>query len=256
MMELTIALAQIPVTNDIQTNVDTIKRAIGFAKDYKADILLTPEGSLSGYTPEFDKQKMREALVDIESTAKIACVGLALGTCNYENDGTCYNQLRFYNKHGDFLGFHTKTLLCGTLDELSEGEINCFSVNPLKVFNFHGIIIGGLICNDMWANPVYTPMPDVHLSNQLAKMGAKIIFHSVNGGRDNSEISQKVMKSYHEANHRLRAISGNVWIATVDNSAPHSIPCSSYGGIVSPAGEWAYRLPDKCEQLGVCSINL
>lgn len=37
-------------------------------------------------------------------------LGLALGTCYFEGDGRCYNQVRFYTGDGAYLGFHSKTL--------------------------------------------------------------------------------------------------------------------------------------------------
>ena len=43
-----VAAAQIPVTRDIAENVKTITRSIDWAIAENADILLTPEGSLSG----------------------------------------------------------------------------------------------------------------------------------------------------------------------------------------------------------------
>jgi len=46
---LRVAGAQLPVRNDVQKNLEAINRAIEFAAREKADVLLTPEGSLSGY---------------------------------------------------------------------------------------------------------------------------------------------------------------------------------------------------------------
>jgi len=86
----------------------------------------------------------------------------------------------------------------------------------------------------MWANPVYTPVPDIHLSQQLSDMGARIIFHAVNGGRDGSDWSRSVVWPYHETNLRMRARSGNIWIVTVDNSDPTDLPCSSPSGVIGP----------------------
>ena len=54
MAELSIAVAQISVTADILENKKGILRAIQFSIARNADVLITPEGSLSGYTPQFD----------------------------------------------------------------------------------------------------------------------------------------------------------------------------------------------------------
>ena len=39
-----------PVRNDVQKNLEAITRAIEFAAREKADVFVTPEGSLSGYS--------------------------------------------------------------------------------------------------------------------------------------------------------------------------------------------------------------
>ena len=178
-MEIRIAGAQLPVTTDIPTNVMHIARAIAFARDAQANLLLTPEGSLSGYTHLFDTSLLEQALQHVTSLAREAQVGLALGTCYVEpKDHKCYNQIRFYARDGRYLGFHSKTLTCGSLKHPSQGEINHYAVSPLRTFSFEGVTLGGLICNDLWANPGCTPMPDPHLSQQLADRGAQVILRS------------------------------------------------------------------------------
>src|SRR5690349_3850518 len=208
-----------PVQSNIEANVGNILSALDRAADVQAEILLTPEGSVSGYTHLFDKSAVENAVTRITSHARLKRVGLALGTCFIEADNKCYNQIRFHRADGSYLGFHSKTLCCGTLDEPSIGEINHYCTAPLRTFEWQpGLTIGGLICNDLWADPEYTPMPDVHLSQQLARMGAQIIFHAVNGGHDDSEWSQVIWK-YHESNLQMRSRAGKVWIVTVDSPA-------------------------------------
>ena len=124
-MHIRVAGAQMCVTNNIQANQEIILRAIDFSATVKADILLTPEGSLSGYRPYFEQAAVEKALQTVTDAARRARVGLALGTCYVEpSDGLCYDQLRFYAPDGTYLGFHTKILTCGTLTDPPEGEIN------------------------------------------------------------------------------------------------------------------------------------
>lgn len=217
---------------------------------------MTPEGSLSGYHNRFDQREVAHALQLVVDTATEAGVGLALGTCYEEDDGQRYNELRFYDKQGSLLGFHTKILRCASLTDPSTGEIKDFAARELQVFVFEGITIGGLICNDMWGNPVCTPMPDPHLSQQLAQRGARVIFHAVNGGRDAGELSQSVVRNYHESNLRLRALAGKVWIATVDNAFPESLPNSCTGGVISPDGDWLTQAPQQGEMFYTHTIQL
>jgi predicted amidohydrolase len=254
-VKIRVAGAQIPVTQDIESNVQAIRRAISYAGQEGADILLTPEGSLSGYTPTFDRQAIQEGLETVTGWAREAGLGLALGTCMVEADGVCYNQLRFYLPGGAYLGFHSKTLTCGTWDDPPRGEINDYGVVPLRMFDYGGICVGGLICNDLWANPECTPVPDPHLSQQLARQGARIVFHAVNGGRSGSEWS-RVAWQYHEANLRMRARAGGLWVVTVDNCHPVDLPCSAPSGVIGPDGNWACKADPQGEQLFAYTIVL
>ena len=250
---LRVAGAQMPVSTDIETNIKTILRAIDFATAEQADILLTPEGSLSGYTHDFDATVVERALTEVTTAAARAAVGLALGTCFVEDDDRCYNQIRFYSADGAYLGFHSKTLTCGSLSDPPRGEIEHYAIAPLRLYDWPGIPIGGLICNDLWANPGCTPQPDPHLTQQLATMGARVVFHAVNGGRSGDTWSQ-VNYRYHESNLLMRAKAGGLWIVTADNCLPEQWPCSSPSGVVSPAGEWVCRADDHGEQFFVYSI--
>ena len=256
-ISLRVATAQIPVTNSISENSATIHRALRTAIEEKADILLTPEGSLSGYTPKFDQAEVDRELTQIIQVASNAGIALALGTCYVEpDDKRCYNQIRFYNRSGKFLGFHSKTLLCGSFSTPPHGEINDYSVRPLRTFEIKGIRVGGLICNDMWGNPQCTPMDDPHLSQKLSKAGAQIIFLAINGGRDGSSWSEEVNWPFHEVNMRMRAAAGRLWVVSADNSFPHSVPCSAPSGILMPNGQWAKRSPRQGEHVTVHTIEL
>ena len=232
-----------PVTPDIAANYRHIKEAILWASAEKADILLTPEGSLSGYTHEFDANEVRTALTLVTDLAQKSAVGLALGTCFLEEDGLTYNQLRFYSADGRYLGFHSKTLPTGSMGAEPVGEVNHYAISPLRTFQFDKHTIGGLICNDLWANPTCTPMPDVHLTHLLARRGARIILHAVNGGRSRSEWSD-VNWQFHSSNLRMRARASGVWIVTVDSCEPLDIRCSAPSGVIDPLGDWRCQTRD------------
>ncbi len=254
---LRVAVAQIPVSGHIAANVKTIGRAIEQAVGEKADVLLTPEGSLSGYTHKFDRAAVEQGLKQLVAKASSSGLALALGTCFVEpDDGRCYNQIRFYDEHGKFLGFHNKILRCGSMTDPPVGEINHYAARPLRTFELKGITIGGLICNDMWANPGCTPMPDPHLSQQLSRKGARIIFHAVNGGRNGGDWSRDVFWPFHETNLRIRAQTGKIWIATADNCHPTNIPCSAPSGVLRPNGHWAVKAPDQGQRMVVHTIVL
>jgi predicted amidohydrolase len=255
-MKLRVAGAQIPVTTNIEENVSRIAEAIDQAAGGGAQILLTPEGSVSGYTHEFDAEQVRQEVTNLVARASVQGMGLALGTCYQEPDGLVYNQLRLYAQDGAYLGFHAKILRTGTFDSPPQGEIQAYSPSPLRAFSFAGITVSALICNDLWANPECTPMPDMHLSQILAERGVRVLFHGVNGGRDAGDYSQVVVKNFHESQLRMRARAGKLWIVSVDSSHPEEIPCSSRGGVVRPDGSWAVQIPDKGTQVFVHEIDL
>ena len=243
-MSLRVAGIQMPVTRDVAANRRHIEDAILWASAEKADILLTPEGSLSGYTHEFDVEETRAALQRVTSAAANARVGLALGTCYVEeSDGKTYNQLRFYAADGRYLGFHSKTLPTGSMSAQPVGELNHYAISPLRTFQFADQSIAGLICNDLWANPTCTPMPDTHLTHQLTQLGARVIFHAVNGGRSRAEWSE-VNWQFHSSNLRMRARASGVWIVTVDSCEPVDIRCSAPSGVVDPKGDWRRQTRD------------
>ncbi len=261
-MRLRVSGAQINVIdNDVSRNFSTISSALDYASAEHADILLTPEGALSGYEFEnqpFDFPAVTQAAADLARKAKSLAIGLALGTIYREDDGVCYNQLRFYDKAGGHLGFHSKILRCTYIGSPEpQGELAMCSTAPLRTFQFLGVTVGGLLCNDMWANPYCTPMPDDHLSQQLSRMGAKVIFHAVNGGRDaGGNEDEALIRGFHESNQRFRAAAGRVWIVTVDNSFPETVPNTCTGGIIGPDGKWRLQLPKQGQQFFTADIEI
>jgi len=82
-MNLRIAGAQIPVFEELDRNFNTIMYAVNYAAEQKADILLTPEGALSGYHNRFSQVETEKALGELVCAAKAKKLGLAIGTCFY-----------------------------------------------------------------------------------------------------------------------------------------------------------------------------
>jgi predicted amidohydrolase len=257
-MKLRVAGMQMRIGDDVDANEARITSAIDRAAREKAEILLTPEGSLSGYRHEFDQAEVQGALARVTQHARERRVGLALGTCFVERGGRCYNQIRFYRPDGKYLGFHSKTLTCGTLERKPRGEIRRFAVSRLRTFRWSGrSTFGALICNDLWANPLCTPMDDPHLTQRLARMQARVIFHAVNaaGGVGMGRDWARMFHRYHESNLRMRAWAGRVWIVTADCS-PGRQAVVSPSGVIGPDGKWACRARPVGEQLFVADLDL
>lgn len=253
--QLRVAGVKMVVSRDIRRNRLAIQEAIDFAQSEQADILLTPEGSLSGYTADFDPILVEEALTQVLEYARAADMGLALGTCFLETDGKRYNQIRFYDREGRLLGFHSKILRCGDHRDPEAGEINQYSTTPLRTFQFDDVTVGGLICNDLWANPGCTTLPDTHLTQRLSEMGAQIIFHAVNGGRDATKWSEVNWK-FHDSNLRMRAKSARLFIVSADSAHPVKLRSSAPSGVIDPTGQWVCETEDKGVQYFIHTIRL
>ncbi len=95
-----ICVAQIrPVKGDIQSNINNHKKLIGLAVSNKADIIIFPELSLTGYEPELAKQlatgqndKRFDELQEISDRQTIA-IGVGVPTKNEK--GTCISMILF-----------------------------------------------------------------------------------------------------------------------------------------------------------------
>jgi len=256
-MGLRVAGAQLPVTRNVADNVARIFRAIDFASESEADILLTPEGSLSGYYHEFDATEVSDGLELVTEKARSSGIALALGTCFQEADGNRYNQLRFYASDGSFIGFHAKILLCKhvTWDDPSH-EAYHYQTMELRTFQWNDLAIGGLICNDTWANPECTPQDDPHLVQKLAQLGAKVIFVSINSGLGQGD-NLAMYRAFHGSNLLLRARAAHLWLVTVDAADPSGVLASQAPtGVVSPHGNWVAQTESEGEQMFAYTIAL
>ena len=252
MKTLTISGLQMPVTNDVARNEKRILEAIKKAAEAGADFLVTPEGSLSGYTPNFDRVQVAGAVERLAAAAKEHKVGLLLGTCFKElTDGKelCYDQVRVYTPQGEYLGYHAKILLCSSLETPGSGEMTDYAQGRLRTFEWNGISFGILICNDFWATPGYTTIPNPYLPWQLKQMGAQLIFHHINSGTD-----QKY-RDFQESSVNLWAKSLGIYIVEV-SAAGENEKTNASSGLVGPQGERETIVPDVGEQFFTCKIQI
>ncbi len=249
---LRIAGAQSIVINDVAANEERLLRAVQQAAEDKADFLLTPEGSLSGYRPTFDRVEVAEATERVAEEARKAGVGLALGTCykELENDAEhCYNQVRIYTPEGEYLGYHAKILRCSQLDHPGTGEMMSYVEGALRTFEYRGIRFGALICNDLWATPGYTTMPNPYLPWQLKRLGAEVIFHAVNSG------TGQRARPFHESSVALWCLKLGIHIVAV-NAGSSEKPINARSGVMGPDGEWLTMARDVGEAQFVHDIVL
>jgi predicted amidohydrolase len=241
---LMISGLQMDVTNDIEANRDIIMDGIRKAAAEGSRFLVTPEGSLSGYTSNFNQKELSEALKVVTAEASRLKVGLLLGTCykkEMQGREVCYNQVRVYNPDGSFAGQYSKILRCSTLDMPGTGEMIDYAEGELKTFECEGKRFGILICNDLWATPGYTTMPNPYLVWKLKQMGVQFIVHCINSGT-----SQKY-RPFHESSAELWASSVRLPIVEV-NAAHGKEKINARSGLIDVNGERIVSVPDIGQQ--------
>jgi len=240
---IVIAGLQITVSHDIKNNQEQIIAGLHKASREGASFLVSPEGSLSGYTSNFNQSEVVLALDVIKTEASKLNIGLMLGTCFKElrqGKEYCFNQVRVYTPEGHFLGAYSKILRCSSIDLPGSGEMVEYVEGELKVFKWHELSFGILICNDMWATPGYTTMPNPYLPWKLKQMGAQFIVHCINSGT-----AQKY-RPFHESSAELWALSTQIPIMEV-NAAQGTEKINAQSGLIDAKGERSLRVPDSGE---------
>lgn len=249
---LRIAGLQMDVSNNIKENEATIIRNLNNLKDQNVDFLITPEGSLSGYTSKFDGIELRESLSRVQEVARDLNIGLILGTCFKEvisGKEYCYNQARVYLPDGTFIGAYSKILTCSPLDNPGTGEIMEYVQGCVKTFSANEVEFGILICNDLWATPGYTTTPNPYLPWKMQEAGAKVIIHIINSGTD------LTYKNFHEASVELWAKT--LKIPIIEINAAHGVrEINARSGIIDPEGKRTITLESKGEQMFIYSLGI
>ena len=248
---LRIAGLQMDVSNDIKENEKKIIKHLNSLKDEHIDFLITPEGSLSGYTSHFNGDLLKESLARVLQAARKLKIGLVLGTCYKETiTGTeyCYNQARVYLPDGTFMGAYSKILTCSPLDNPGTGEIMEYVQGSVRTFSFNNIEFGILICNDLWATPGYTTIPNPYLPWKMQESGAEIIFHIINSGTD-----QKYRK-FHESSVELWAMTLKMPIVEV-NAAHRDKEINARSGVIDHEGNRTKIVENRGEQIFIFHLE-
>jgi predicted amidohydrolase len=228
--------------HDISANTQKHIAHLALAAAQRADFVVFPEMMLTGYHGRFDQRQRTDALDRIRRTCQQNKIAAIVGTGHKPRPGRCYIQAVVIDDTGEVLGAHSKMVP-------TNGDRRfCQPGRQLRIFRHKGLLFGCLICNDMWVTPGCGPYPDPRLSYQLARRGARVIFHLINSG------SSSRHTAFHESNLMLRAREGQLHIVTANAAKPHSVNCSS--GIVTPDGKWHIRLPRRGQHLYVESINV
>ena len=249
---LRIAGLQMDVSDNIKQNEERIIKYLNSLKDENIDFLITPEGSLSGYTSQFDGEVLLESLARVRKAAEDLNIGLILGTCYKEIvDGReyCYNQARVYLPDGTFKGAYSKILTCSPLDNPGTGEMMEYVQGSVKTFSVNDVEFGILICNDLWATPGYTTIPNPYLPWKMQESGAEVIFHIINSG------TNQKYKAFHEASVELWAMTLKIPIVEI-NAAHGDEAINARSGIIDKEGSRSKIVENKGEQIFIYDLEL
>lgn len=247
-----IAGAQIPVTDTMEENVKHIKTAIDWANKNNVDMLLTPEGSLSGYIAysfeQLESSNLEELEKEVVAYAYSNNVSLALGTESIKKidcGRVKCSQIKYY----------TDSILVGEYDkQLAIPAEHAYPGKGPEIISFEGFGRhghyqfkgGSFICNDMWGQ---LDSKQVNVSDMFlyANSGVNIIFHASNGFRGpeaGDEESNRKIKEFADINLWMTSRFG-IPIITVDNCYKNNGkfydgPTSSTSGIIHN-GEWLVK---------------
>ena len=247
MRPLTIGLAQVRQSADLDANEQTILRTLERAGAAGVQILCFPEGQTVGYrvdvTPP-DAPVPVERLADLHARVARRCgeLGMAcvLGTeTAHPSDphrSKPYNSALVIAEDGRILGAHHKTRLT-PLDALAYTPGDSF-----ETYRLHGVTVGVVICFEGFRFPETT--------RACVRQGAQLILHPQN----NTTRPNAWKIPIHHAILVTRAAENTVWVASCNACLiPHQ---NSRSLVVAPDGRIHAASFLRREQLLVTEIDV
>ncbi len=210
--KLIVATCQYPVSGDIKSNANYIKRFIKEAALNKADIIHFPEAALSGYPPKdipsfqnFNWDDLRAETYDIMSLAQKHNIWVILGSAHYISvNEKPLNCLYIISNEGKIVDRYDKSMLTG-------GDLKYYTPgNHITILELKGYKLGFLICYDSCFPEMY---------NIYRHKNVKIMFHSFyNAHHKGKTILDEVIP----AEIRVRASDNLMWVIASNSSGYYS----------------------------------
>ena len=210
--KLKVATCQFPVTGDLKSNADYIKKLIEEAAQNHADIVHFSEAALSGYPPgdiptfeNYDWEALRAETYEIMSLAKEKRIWVVLGSAHYlDEEEKPLNCLYIVSSEGNIIGRYDKSML-------TRGDSKYYTAgNHIEVVELKGYKLGFLICYDSCYPEMY---------NKYRHKGVNIMFHSFyNAHHDGETILDEVIP----AEIRVRASDNAMWVIANNSTGFYS----------------------------------
>jgi ribosomal-protein-alanine N-acetyltransferase len=239
-----VGVAQIPQTNDIETNHDKIIEYLHLSGSKDVDILCFPEAQTQGYRVdivEHDAPVLNSRLEEIHREVATVCGDLnmacILGTeLPNPGGGKLFNAALVIDEHGVIVGSHSKNILT-PLDAKAYTPGKGFEVFKLK-----DISCGFVICFEGFRFPWTT--------RTCVSKGAQIIFHPQN---NTTRPGMEWKIPVHESMAITRAAENTVFFVSANISHKYN-NCRSL--IIAPNGQILNSSTLKKEQLIYSDIDL
>ena len=258
MTKLRIAGAQMPVTTNLHTNVESIKNMIDRAAALNAHYLVTPEGAVTGYVSDWETRDGRtylqvlESIGDIIDYAAEKNIGMFLGTLCRDADAAARNSVIITDRKGNTLERVDKTLII-------KGEPVKPQEHPKHVFlpELGNVPISVMICNDLWGSTIYRQPA---LPWWALDTGVRLVIHSTNGPRNRPDELDSVYSDWHNAWLQMMSLYMQAPILSVDNcigmeGEDYEGDTASPSGVVEN-GKWLVQSPRQGEHIFVHEFDI
>lgn len=251
-MKLRVAGAQIPVSKYVENNLRELKLALDWAANNEVDILLTPEGALSGYMRSFNEIQEEDMLgheAEIVSYAAEKNICLALGTLFNEDRPfgiVKTSQIRYYNDWGNFTSKYEKQMVIPADNAYPGSGPVITQLDGVTENGSYNFTVGSFICNDLWGELNQRVIANENLQH-YADNNVDFIFQATNGFRSDvagDQSGNAKLKDYGDI-HLWMASRYGIPIVTVDSCNTidgefHGGSTSSTSGVIHN-GEWLVK---------------
>ncbi len=157
-----VAVAQVILSSDVDTNVLKISKYISLASKENIDIICFPECAITGYVRDFyivDREEILETLADIQEKVREDSVTVIVGTPYFERDNR-FNSAIVLLPNGDRHIYHKINLTSSETAYFKSGK------KP-TTFQIDGVTFGILICRDQ---------NDALLAHDYKQLGVDVLF--------------------------------------------------------------------------------
>jgi predicted amidohydrolase len=229
-----IRIAQLAVQRDLATNLARILDVLDRAQP--GDMVVFPEGALSGYEPQdpaylegLDAAAIEHAIADVGRRVREVGCRCLVGSATHE-DGQWWNSVLLLDERPEPRRYRKA--------ELSRLDRHHFQPGPFSgdVWDAAGVPIGVLACRELL-------FPSIWMS--LKQRGAQVVFHLNNAIQPHDALWLHLLVA--------RAIEQSVFVCSVNNAtAPQGLPSV----LISPAGHVILQADVQTDQALAAQIDL